>query len=328
MCLIKSNLSNISLQHHCRKCGAVVCAGCSSKKFLLPSISSKPLRVCDGCYQVLSANNSSNEDQKPTSGNHQISSPSQPKPSKPKTSKSLNVKSVLSSKNNRKIIPNDTLNTDLDEITKEAKEIEQKEFVEFNNKHLSVIREESVEEGVPKTPPTTPVANYPKPLPLVPNVSIEIDPPKPTVEKMFSVDIIDEDLFKKDLEEMPQIPTEEPEIEIKPRNPQLYQLCQMNSNASFWWDQSEDSNDDFGLNFRSDGVPFQPSATTLSPNHPQLTASESVTSYYFEEKGMLLAPFQCMGVTKQKRRREMSIFVLHGSQFYLAQYSSSFSFYS
>ena len=63
-----------------------------------------------------------------------------------------------------------------------------------------MIREESVEEGVPKTPPTTPVANYPKPLPLRPAVSIEIDPPKSTVQKMFSVDMVDEDLFQKDLE--------------------------------------------------------------------------------------------------------------------------------
>ena len=236
---------------------------------------------------------SNSVDQKPTSGNEKVSSASQQKSSNAQPSKSLNVKSVRPTNNNQKIIPKHT-KTDLDEITNEAKEIEQKEFVEFNNKHLSMIREESVEEGVPKTPPTTPVANYPKPLPLHPAVSIEIDPPKSTVQKMFSVDMVDEDLFQKDLEEMPQAPTEEPEIEIKPRNPQLYQLCQMNSNASFWWDVSEDSNEDFGFNFRSDGVPLQPSATTLSPNHPQLTASESVTSYYFEEKGMLLAPFQCM----------------------------------
>lgn len=42
-------------RHHCRKCGAVVCQKCSSKKFLLQSQSSKPLRVCDGCYNVLTA---------------------------------------------------------------------------------------------------------------------------------------------------------------------------------------------------------------------------------------------------------------------------------
>jgi len=32
-----------------------VCQKCSSKKFLLQSQSSKPLRVCDGCYNVLTA---------------------------------------------------------------------------------------------------------------------------------------------------------------------------------------------------------------------------------------------------------------------------------
>ena len=41
------------LQHHCRKCGAVVCGACSSRKYLLPSQSSKPLRVCDSCYEAL-----------------------------------------------------------------------------------------------------------------------------------------------------------------------------------------------------------------------------------------------------------------------------------
>ena len=42
-------------QHHCRKCGGVVCGNCSTKKFLLPAQSSKPLRVCDNCYNVLSS---------------------------------------------------------------------------------------------------------------------------------------------------------------------------------------------------------------------------------------------------------------------------------
>ena len=42
------------LQHHCRKCGSVVCASCSSQKFLMPAQSSKPLRVCDPCYAILS----------------------------------------------------------------------------------------------------------------------------------------------------------------------------------------------------------------------------------------------------------------------------------
>lgn len=41
-------------QHHCRSCGAVVCGPCSSKKFLLPQQSTKPLRVCLDCYDSLS----------------------------------------------------------------------------------------------------------------------------------------------------------------------------------------------------------------------------------------------------------------------------------
>jgi len=40
-------------RHHCRKCGIVVCSDCSSKRFLLPEQSSKPLRVCLSCYDEL-----------------------------------------------------------------------------------------------------------------------------------------------------------------------------------------------------------------------------------------------------------------------------------
>lgn len=42
-----------TVQHHCRKCGAVVCGPCSNKKFLLPVQSAKPLRVCLTCHDVL-----------------------------------------------------------------------------------------------------------------------------------------------------------------------------------------------------------------------------------------------------------------------------------
>eukprot|EP00112_Aurelia_sp_Birch-Aquarium-sp1_P004406 Seg1498.7 transcript_id=Seg1498.7/GoldUCD/mRNA.D3Y31 product="Pleckstrin-like domain-containing family F member 2" protein_id=Seg1498.7/GoldUCD/D3Y31 len=41
--------------HHCRRCGLVVCGNCSSRKFLLPDISMKPIRVCDTCYEKLSS---------------------------------------------------------------------------------------------------------------------------------------------------------------------------------------------------------------------------------------------------------------------------------
>merc|ERR1719483_892047 len=50
----KSNFNVINRRHHCRKCGSVVCASCSSQKFLMPAQSSKPLRVCDPCYATLS----------------------------------------------------------------------------------------------------------------------------------------------------------------------------------------------------------------------------------------------------------------------------------
>jgi len=48
----------INRRHHCRKCGCVVCGHCSSQKFLMPAQSSKPLRVCDNCYAILSKTDS------------------------------------------------------------------------------------------------------------------------------------------------------------------------------------------------------------------------------------------------------------------------------
>ncbi|MPD02525.1 Pleckstrin y domain-containing family F member 2 [Portunus trituberculatus] len=43
------------LQHHCRKCGKVVCGPCSSKKVILQHQSSKPLRVCLSCHDEISS---------------------------------------------------------------------------------------------------------------------------------------------------------------------------------------------------------------------------------------------------------------------------------
>lgn len=51
----KIKFTPVSRRHHCRKCGFVVCGPCSEKKFLLPSQSSKPVRVCEFCYEQLSA---------------------------------------------------------------------------------------------------------------------------------------------------------------------------------------------------------------------------------------------------------------------------------
>lgn len=45
----------INRRHHCRNCGAVVCGPCSSKKFILPGQSNKPLRVCLDCYDNLTS---------------------------------------------------------------------------------------------------------------------------------------------------------------------------------------------------------------------------------------------------------------------------------
>ncbi|XP_028673089.1 pleckstrin homology domain-containing family F member 2 [Erpetoichthys calabaricus] len=51
----KIKFTPVNRRHHCRKCGFVVCGPCSEKKFLLPSQSSKPVRVCDFCYHQLSS---------------------------------------------------------------------------------------------------------------------------------------------------------------------------------------------------------------------------------------------------------------------------------
>ena len=43
------------LQHHCRRCGKIVCNNCSTKRLLLASQSSEPVRVCDPCFAEASA---------------------------------------------------------------------------------------------------------------------------------------------------------------------------------------------------------------------------------------------------------------------------------
>ncbi|KAL8614102.1 Pleckstrin y domain-containing F member 2 [Nucella lapillus] len=54
----KSEFTLINRRHHCRHCGIVACKACSSKRWLLPQQSSRPLRVCLTCYHKLSAKNS------------------------------------------------------------------------------------------------------------------------------------------------------------------------------------------------------------------------------------------------------------------------------
>ncbi|PAA50870.1 hypothetical protein BOX15_Mlig002541g1 [Macrostomum lignano] len=59
----------VNRRHHCRRCGAVVCAPCSNRTWLFPSISATPQRVCLTCYNKLSshstagASSSANADQ-------------------------------------------------------------------------------------------------------------------------------------------------------------------------------------------------------------------------------------------------------------------------
>ncbi|RWS15865.1 Pleckstrin domain-containing family F member 2-like protein [Dinothrombium tinctorium] len=50
----KSEFSLLNRRHHCRSCGAVICGACSKHKFLIPTQSSKPVRVCDTCFDKLS----------------------------------------------------------------------------------------------------------------------------------------------------------------------------------------------------------------------------------------------------------------------------------
>lgn len=48
----KKNFSVSRRRHHCRNCGGIFCHQCSDNTMPLPS-SSRPLRVCDGCADLL-----------------------------------------------------------------------------------------------------------------------------------------------------------------------------------------------------------------------------------------------------------------------------------
>ncbi|BFZ15858.1 hypothetical protein BsWGS_18898 [Bradybaena similaris] len=50
----KSEFTVVNRKHHCRHCGIVACSACTSRRWLLPQQSSKPIRVCLTCYQKLS----------------------------------------------------------------------------------------------------------------------------------------------------------------------------------------------------------------------------------------------------------------------------------
>lgn len=52
--LVTSPSSSVNIQHHCRHCGNIFCAECSSRNALTPS-SKKPVRVCETCFEELQA---------------------------------------------------------------------------------------------------------------------------------------------------------------------------------------------------------------------------------------------------------------------------------
>jgi len=52
-CCHSTRFTVIQRRHHCRACGNVVCKNCSNRKFLLPGISTKAVRVCNTCYNRL-----------------------------------------------------------------------------------------------------------------------------------------------------------------------------------------------------------------------------------------------------------------------------------
>ena len=55
---MKTSHNRFYLQHHCRKCGFVCCNDCTSKRWMLPCISSKPVRVCNICFDSLASQSS------------------------------------------------------------------------------------------------------------------------------------------------------------------------------------------------------------------------------------------------------------------------------
>lgn len=57
----QKKFSLVTRRHHCRKCGFVVCQGCSKFRFLMPKLDQKPQRVCGLCYKELMAEKAKEE---------------------------------------------------------------------------------------------------------------------------------------------------------------------------------------------------------------------------------------------------------------------------
>ncbi|KAK9880596.1 hypothetical protein WA026_011836 [Henosepilachna vigintioctopunctata] len=61
MCCEIVTFSMFNRRHHCRRCGRVVCSGCSTKRMLVDFYGDIPVRVCKNCYEQTMEENMSSE---------------------------------------------------------------------------------------------------------------------------------------------------------------------------------------------------------------------------------------------------------------------------
>jgi len=47
----ETQFTTFNRRHHCRRCGSVVCGGCSKNRIIILAQSNKPVRVCETCYE-------------------------------------------------------------------------------------------------------------------------------------------------------------------------------------------------------------------------------------------------------------------------------------
>ncbi|CAB3403287.1 unnamed protein product [Caenorhabditis bovis] len=64
----RTQFNLVQRRHHCRNCGRVVCAACSSKSFRIDNLNKKPVRVCDTCFARLNSGQASNFKEHPNHG--------------------------------------------------------------------------------------------------------------------------------------------------------------------------------------------------------------------------------------------------------------------